>query len=150
LFLAAADDDDGVVEIVAWIDASSNNPVNRFVEYKTGGHGTNMFPPHPELPGEIVAWYEATLAGKGKPASTDNRARRDSPRVRLLMMTDEPGGFARVAAALDAERKKDPKSPVLEADFVNFLGYTALNQRDAKSAVAILKVNVEDHPDSAN
>ena len=55
---------------MAWIDASSDNPANRFVEYKTGGHGTEMFKPHPELPGEIVAWYEATLSGKGKPAST--------------------------------------------------------------------------------
>ena len=150
LFLAAADDDDGVVEIVAWIEASSNNPVNRFVEYKTGGHGADLFQPHPELPGQIVAWYEATLAGRGRPASTDNRARRDAPRLRLLRMTDEPGGFGRVADTLDAERKKDPTSPVLEAEFVNFLGYAALNQDDAKGAVAILKINVEDHPESAN
>ena len=93
LSIAVADDDaDGAVEIMAWIDASSGNPTNRFVEYKTGGHGTEMFKPHPELQGEIVAWYEATLSGKGTPASTPNQARRDSPRVRILMMTDEPDG----------------------------------------------------------
>ena len=32
---------------------------------------------------------------------------RELPRVRLLMMTDEPGGFARVAGTLNAERKTD-------------------------------------------
>ena len=47
------------------LDAASNNPTNRFVEYKTGGHGAAMFAPHPDLPDQIVAWYEATLLGKG-------------------------------------------------------------------------------------
>jgi dienelactone hydrolase len=150
LMLAAADDDDGAVELIAWIDAASDNPANRFVEYKTGGHGTEMFQPHPELPAEIVAWYEATLSGKGKPASTDNRARRDSPRLRLMLMADDPGGFARISETLNAERAKDPKSPILEAAFVNFLGYTALQQGDAKDSVAIMRVNVDGHPASAN
>ncbi len=126
LFIAAADDDGGVVEFMAWIDASSGNPANRFDEFKTGGHGTELFAPHPELQGEIVAWYEATLAGKGKPASTPNQARRDSPRVRMLVMADQPGGLARVLETLNAERRTNPKSPILEAPFVNNLGYLAV------------------------
>jgi dienelactone hydrolase len=150
LMIAAADDDDGIVETMSWIDASSGNPVNRFVEYKTGGHGTNLFAPHPELPGEIVAWYEATLSGKGKPGSTDNRARRDLPRIRLLLMTDEQGGFGRVAETLNAERKKNPSSTLLEPAFVNFLGYQAIQSGDTKSAVAIMRVNVDAYPQSAN
>jgi dienelactone hydrolase len=150
LMIAAADDDGGVVDFMAWIDASSGNPTNRFVEYKTGGHGTNLFQPHPELPGEIVAWYEATISGKGTPTSTDNRARRDSPVVRLLMMTDQPGGFGNIAQTLQAERQKDPKSPLLEARFVNLLGYQALQSGDAKGAVAIMMVNVDGDPASAN
>ena len=150
LMIAAADDDGGIVDLMAWIDASSGNPTNRFVEYKTGGHGTSMFAPHPELPGEIVAWYEATLSGKGTPASTDNRARRDSPTVRLLMLTDGPGGYARAAETLEAVRSKDPKSPMLVPAFVNFLGYQALQSGDARGAVAIMMVNVEGHPKSAN
>jgi len=150
LFIAAADDDGGVVEFMAWIDASSGNPANRFDEYKTGGHGTELFAPHPELQSEIVAWYEATLAGKGKPASTQNQARRDSPRVRMLMMTDQPGGFARVPETLSAERKTNPKSPILEAPFVNNLGYLAIQWGDAKSAIAIMQVNVDARPGSSN
>jgi dienelactone hydrolase len=150
LFLAAADDDGSVVETMAWIDASSGNPANRFVEYETGGHGTVLFGPHPELPGEIVAWYEATLEGKGKPASTDNAARRASPRIRLLLAADEPGGFARVIATLTAERKRDPKASILAEPFVNSLGYTAIQAGETKSAVAILRMNVDAKPGSSN
>jgi dienelactone hydrolase len=150
LMVAAADDDRGVVEVMAWIDASSGNPANRFDEYKTGGHGTEMFKPHPELQGEIVAWYEATLEGKGKPASTPNQARRDSGRIRVLMMADQPGGFARVLETLNAERKKDPKSTTLAAPFVNFLGYVAIQEGDSKNAIAIMQLNVDARPTSSN
>jgi len=150
LMIAAADDDGGIVQTMEVLDAFSGNPTNRFVEYKTGGHGTEMFPPHPELPDEIVAWYQATLLGKGTPASTDNRARRESPQIRLLMTADEPGGNAKVIAALTAARKKDPKSPILERRFVNFLGYQVLQSGDAKSAIAIMKVNVDASPQSSN
>ena len=150
LMLAVADDDGGVVEMMALIDAASGNPANRFDEYKTGGHGTEMFQPHPELLGEIVAWYEATLVGKGKPASTPNQARRDSARVRILMMTDQPGGFARAVETLNAERKKDPKSPALAAPFVNFLGYLAIDAGDTTNAIAIMQMNVDARPGSSN
>ncbi|MFY9550723.1 MAG: hypothetical protein WAU32_06190, partial [Thermoanaerobaculia bacterium] len=137
-------------DVMAWIDASSGNPTNRFVEYKTGGHGTELFAPHTELPGEIVAWYEATLSGKGKPASTSNQARRDLPKVRILMMTDEPGGFARVLDKLTAERKKDPKSSILAAPFVNYLGYLAIQAGDPKSALGLMQMNVDARPISSN
>jgi dienelactone hydrolase len=150
LMIAASDSDDGIVDVMAWIDASSGNPTNRFVEYKTGGHGTELFAPHPELPGEIVAWYEATLSGKGKPASTSNQARRDLPKVRILMMTDEPGGFARVLDKLTAERKKDPKSSILAAPFVNYLGYLAIQAGDPKSALGLMQMNVDARLTSSN
>ena len=150
LLLAAADDDGNAVQLMEVLDAASNKATNRFVEYKTGGHGAAMFAPHPDLPDQIVAWYEATLLGKGAPASTDNRARRDSPQVRLLLTADEPGGFAKAADTLTAARKNDPKSPILQRPFVNFLGYQALQAEDAKSAIAILKVNVDADPQSSN
>jgi len=150
LLLAAADDDGNAVQLMEVLDASSDNPTNRFVEYKTGGHGAAMFVPHPELPDQIVAWYDATLLGKGAPASTDNRARRRSPQVRLLLTADEDGGNAKVIDALTDARQKDPKSPILERRFVNFLGYQALGNGDAKSAIAIMKVNVDANPRSSN
>jgi dienelactone hydrolase len=150
LMLAAAHDDDDSVEIMAWIEASSGNPTNRFDEYKTGGHGTELFKPHPELQGEIFAWYEATLSGNGKPASTQNQARRDSPRVRILMMSDELGGFARVLETMTSASKKDPESSILKAPFVNFLGYLAIQSGDAKSAIGLMQLNVDARPTSSN
>ena len=150
LMIAAADDDGNLVQFMEWIDASSGNDTNRFVEYKAGGHGTDMFKPHPDLPTEIVAWYEATLLNKGKPASTDNRARRNAPTTRLLLMTDEPDGGKKIIEALTAERKKDAKSQVLEARFVNRLGYMMLGEGDTKGGVAVLKFNVDAHPASSN
>lgn len=149
LFLAAADDDDGAYELIAWIDASSGNPANRLVEYKTGGHGVDMFKANPELPGDIVAWYEATISGHGKPASTNNHA-HEAPRIRVLRMTDEPDGFAKAAETMNAEIKTNPKSPILDPAFVNFVGYLAIPQGQTKAAVAIMKVNVQSHPTSAN
>ncbi len=150
LFIAAADDDGGVVETMAWIDAASGNSANRFVEYTAGGHGTDMFKPHPELPGDIVAWFDATLLGKGAaPAPAAARA-RTLPTIPLLLMLDEPGGPSRVAERLAAERKKDPKAAVLAPAFVNQLGYEAIQAGDPRAAVAIMKINVEAAPTSSN
>jgi tetratricopeptide (TPR) repeat protein len=151
LLLAAADDDGGAVEIMAWLDATSANSANKFVQYKTGGHGTDMFKTHPDLPGDIVAWYEATLLGRGTAVSAAKRARPPvGPTVRILVLMDEPGGPARAAELLAAERKKDPKAAILEPGFVNRLGYQAIEADDPRAAVAIMQLNVEAHPSSSN
>src|SRR5262249_50613331 len=110
----------------------------------------DMFKAHPELPGEIVAWYDATLAGKGKPASTNNLARREAPKIRLLMMTDEPEAERKVIETLTAERRKNPKSQILEEGFVNRLGYMMLVEGDAKGSIPVFKFNIDAHPQSAN
>lgn len=146
LLLSAADDDGGAVQTMEWIDASSANPSNRFLRYAKGGHGTEMFQAHPELPGKIVSWYEATLSGK-PPAS---RPRPVSAETRLLVLMDEPGGPARVAETLAAERKKNPGADVLAPAFVNQLGYEALQGGDTGSSVAIMRGNVEALPGSSN
>lgn len=156
LLLAAADDDDRAVEQMCWLDAVSGNPANRFVRYASGGHGVELFQPHPDLPRDIVAWYEATLAPGGGSASPPAmagdapRPSRDDPSVRLLMMTDEPGGPARAAQALVDARKANPSSPLLDRAFVNRVGYAVLQGGDPKSAIAILQVNVDAHPKSSN
>ena len=147
LLIAAADDDGGAVQFMEWIDASSGNPANRFLQYAKGGHGTEMFKAHPELPGDIVSWYEATLSGKPPTAS---RPRPVTPTTRLLVMMDEPGGPARVAKMLAAERKKDPRAATLAPGLVNQLGYEALQGGDRRAAIAILRGNAEAHPRSSN
>jgi len=150
LLLAASDDDDGAVQGMAWLDTSSGNPKNQFIEFTSGGHGTVMFRAHPDLPRDIVTWYEATLAGKGSPALASSKPRPDTPTIRLLATMDEPGGPARVSESLKAERAQNPKSPLLEAGLVNQLGYAATEAGDPRSAVAILQLNVDARPQSAN
>jgi len=66
------------------------------------------------------------------------------------MLTDQPGGFARALETLTAERKKDPKSPILATRFVNYLGYQAIQSDDAKSAIALMQLNVDARPASSN
>ena len=66
------------------------------------------------------------------------------------MKTDEPGGFARALETLTAERRKDAKSPILEAAFVNYLGYQAIQSGDSKSAIALMQLNVDARPTSSN
>jgi len=39
-----------------------------------GGHGTDMFKPHPELPGTIVHWFKSTLLGTPAPPLVDTLA----------------------------------------------------------------------------
>jgi len=109
-----------------------------------------MFRAHPDLPRDIVTWYEATLAGKGSPALASSKPRPDTPTIRLLATMDEPGGPARVSESLKAERAQNPKSPLLEAGLVNQLGYAATEAGDPRSAVAILQLNVDARPQSAN
>ncbi len=150
LLIAAADDDGGVVSAMAVIDASSGNKANRFIQYSKGGHGTDMFKAHPELPGEIVAWFELTLMGKGPGVTAKARPRTVDSTTRLLVMMDEPGGPARAAESLAAERKKNPGSAMLAAPFVNQLGYEAITAGDTKAAIAILQLNVDANPRSSN
>jgi dienelactone hydrolase len=148
LLLAAADDDGGIVEIMAWIDATSGSPANRFLRYPTGGHGTDMFRARPELPDRIVAWFEATLLGRGSPPAAVGD--KPGPTVQLLTWLDEPGGPARVAERLAAERKVGAASALLEPGFVNRVGYEALQAGDTRAAVAIMRVATEVQPQSSN
>ena len=64
IFTAAAADDEfgsNAPQNMQWLAEVSGNPRNKFMGFKDGKHGTEIFGPHPELPREIVAWYVQTL-----------------------------------------------------------------------------------------
>src|SRR4029077_5778116 len=61
MMLSAADDDGAAVEVMQWLYELSGNAGSKFVHYTSGGHGTEMFAAHKELPGTIVDWYVQTL-----------------------------------------------------------------------------------------
>src|SRR5258708_22811486 len=61
MMISAADDDGAAVEVMQWLYELSQNAGSKFVHYTSGGHGTEMFAAHQELPGTIVDWYVQTL-----------------------------------------------------------------------------------------
>ena len=152
VFFAVADDDEfpPTVETIEWLYSLTPNPGKKFVHYATGGHGVEMFPAHPELPGTIVDWYVTTLIttpGRA-PVSKDVPAiPRESYNLDLM---DQPGGAAKVARMLEEARRRDPKAVLFPEGIANFMGYEHLQSGDRKGAIEILKLNATAYPNSPN
>lgn len=151
VFFAVADDDEFPPTVVAieWLYSLAADP-KKFVHYATGGHGADMFPVHPELPGLIVDWYVTTLI------TTPGRApvAKDVPalpqQVLTLNLIDQPGGTAKVAQKLEDARQRDPRATLFAEALVNVLGYEHLQSGDTQAAIEILKLNAMAYPDSPN
>ena len=71
-----------------------------------GGHGTDMFKPHPELPGIIVHWFKSTLLRTPAPPLADTLA---SAQVLNQLNFGGIAGIAQVKQQLLEARKKDPQ-----------------------------------------
>jgi dienelactone hydrolase len=151
-FFAVADDDEFPPSIMSieWLYSLTANPGKTFVHYATGGHGSDMFAVHPELPAKIVDWYVTTLIKTPghAPAPKDTPALPEE--VRYLNMIDQPGGAAKVAQTLEATRQHDPKATLFSEAIVNIMGYEHLQSGDIKGAVEIMKLNVAAYPKSPN
>ncbi len=152
VFFAVADDDAfrPTVDVIEWLYMVTANPGKRLAHYQTGGHGADMFPIHPELPKEIVAWYVTTLIktpGRAPAAKETPSISRDAKAMYLL---DQPGGAAKVSQMLAEARQKDPKAVPFSEEIVNAIGYDHLQSGDTKGAVEILKLNAVAFPNSPN
>src|ERR1700733_7524830 len=152
VFFAVADDDEfpPTVETIEWLYSLTPNPGKKFVHYATGGHGVEMFPAHPELPGTIVDWYVTTLI------TTPGRApvSKDVPAIPQeshdLDLMDQPDGAANVEKILGDARRRDPKAVLFPEGIANFMGYEHLQSGDRKGAIEILKLNLAAYPNSPN
>jgi len=148
VLLAAADDDAGAVELMEWLYSLSTNPGTKFLEYPNGGHGVYIFAAHKDLPASIVDWYAQTLV-RTPGSAPANAVRRGEP-PSMLKLIDAPGGAEKAAQQLAAARQKDPKAKLFDEALVNEIGYEHLQEGDTKGAIAILKLNVNAFPKSAN
>lgn len=148
VLLAAADDDQGAVELMQWLYSLSTNPGSKFLEYPNGGHGVHIFAAHKELPASIVDWYSQTLV-KTPGNAPVNAVRRGEP-PSILKLIDAPGGAEKAAQQLAAARQKDQNAKLFDEGLVNEIGYEHLQEGDTKGAIAILKLNVSAFPKSAN
>jgi hypothetical protein len=152
LFVSVADDDgDGDATLaMEFLLGVSTNPGDKFVHYVSGGHGTAMFAPHPELPGMIVDWFVTTLVKTpgSAPANTVSGMPREE--VQALELIDEPGGADKVAKMLADGRQHNPNAALFPEVIVNGMGYGHLQIGDTKGAIEIFKLNVAAYPKSPN
>jgi dienelactone hydrolase len=148
---AAADDefDSQAPQLMHWFVEVSGNPRNRFVGFKDGRHGTEIFGPHPELPRQIVAWFVDTLVKS--PADPKARfTRKKSAISEFWDVVRQRGGAANATRMFRDARQRDPKAFLFPEFILNQLAYTRLQAGDHDEAVELFKLNVEAYPTSAN
>ena len=148
---AAADDqfDKAAPQLMRWFAELSGNPRNRFVGFKDGRHGTEIFGPHPELPRDIVAWFVDTLV-----KTPADPAARFTPKKTVISefwaAAGKRDGAANAARLFREARQRDPLAFVFPEFMVNQLAYTRLQEGARDDAVELFKLNVEAYPTSAN
>jgi dienelactone hydrolase len=150
LFFATAEDDadPGVSDLMQWLSTFSTNPQSKFLRYKTGGHGVEMFAAHPELPATIVEWVAIEVRSPG--ATSAKASPNTSPETRFLDALDQPGAAANAAQLYAEAFGKSPNGPAVSELVLNRLGYDHLQNGDKKGAIAILKLNASLYPNSPN
>lgn len=109
-----------------------------------GGHGTDMFQPHPELPGIIVQWFVTTLLKTPGHAPADGLAA-----AAIFNRLQSPGGIASVTQQFKEARERDPLAQLWPEVALNILGNDSMRVGDTKTAVEIFKLNLLAYPDSA-
>jgi dienelactone hydrolase len=152
LFTAAAADDQfdsQFPQLMRWYTEITGNPRNRFVGFNDGRHGTEIFGPHPELPRQIVTWFEDTLVKS--PANSGTRiTRKNTPPSEFWTAVKERGGSAKARQILRDTRTRDPQAVLFPEAIVNQLGYARLQSGDRDEAVALFELIVEAYPASSN
>jgi tetratricopeptide (TPR) repeat protein len=180
LFVVADDDEyPPTVEAMEWLYITSSSPGKKFVHYSAaqdapwiwyetsdpskvpakGGHGTDMFKPHPELPGLIVDWFVTTLIKTSGHAPTDALA---SAAILNQLWTSE--GVARVKQQLMEARRRDPQVQLWPEVNVDIIGEDHVREGESErkagqsreanmeidTAIEIFKLNLLAYPDSAD
>src|SRR5436305_8687457 len=165
LFVVADDDEySPIVEGMELLYITASSPSRKFVHYSAsheapwlwyepfdigkvpanGGHGTDLFKPHPELPGIIVDWFVTTLTKTPGHAPADTVAS-----AAILNQIEMPGGVAQATRRLTDARQKDPKAQLWPEITVDIIASGHLREGDAKTAIEIFKLNLLAYPDSA-
>ncbi len=166
LFVVADDDEyPPIVEGMELLYITASSPSRKFVHYSAsheapwlwyepfdigkvpakGGHGTDLFKPHPELPGIIVDWFVTTLIKTPGHAPADTVAS-----AAILNQIETPDGVAQATRRLTEARQKDPKAQLWPEITVDIIASGHLREGDANTAIEIFKLNLLAYPDSAD
>ena len=111
----------------------------------TGGHGTDLFKGHSELPGIIVDWFATTLIKTPGHAPADTLASAST-----INEIQTPGGVPKVTQQLIEARKTDPQAQLFPEITASTIGQGFLRAGDTKSAIDVLKLVLLAYPDSAD
>jgi dienelactone hydrolase len=110
-----------------------------------GGHGTDMFKVHPELPGIIVHWFVTTLIKTPGHAPADTLAAAS-----VLNQLQAPGGVTQVTQKFREARQKDSRVQLWPEVAVDIIGEDYQRTGDVKAAIEVFKLNLLAYPDSAD
>ena len=166
LFVVADHDEyPPIVEAMELLYVTASSPSRKFVHYSAaheapwlwyepfdigkvpakGGHGTDMFKVHPELPGIIVDWFVTTLIKTPGHAPADTVACAS-----VINQIQMPGGVAQVTQQLIEARRKDPEAQLFPEITVSTIGQDHMRAHDTKSAIEVLKLVLLAYPESAD
>jgi tetratricopeptide (TPR) repeat protein len=166
LFVVADDDEyPPIVEAMELLYVTASSPSRKFVHYSTaheapwlwyepfdvgrvpasGGHGTDMFKVHPELPGIIVDWFVTTLIKTPGHAPADTVASAS-----VINQIQMPSGVAQVTQQLIEARRKDPDAQLFPEITVSNIGQDHMREGEPQLAVEVLKLVLLAYPDSAD
>ena len=144
---------------------TSSNPGKKFVHYSAaqdapwiwyetedaskvpahGGHGTDLFKEHPDLPGIIKNWFVTTLIKTPGHAPADTVAS-----AAIINQIQMPGGVAQVTQQLMEARRKDPEAQLFPEVTVSIIGQDHMRAGEPKLAVEVLELLVLAYPESAD
>lgn len=166
LFVVADNDEyPPIVEAMELLYVTASSPSRKFVHYSAaheapwlwyepfdigkvpakGGHGTDMFKVHPELPGIIVDWFVTTLIKTPGHAPADTVACAS-----VINQIQMPAGVAQVTQQLIEARRKDPEAHLFPEITVSTIGQDHMRAHDTKSAIEVLKLVLLAYPESAD
>jgi len=166
--LFVADDNDEyppIVEAMELLYVTASSPSRKFVHYSAsheapwlwyepfdigkvpakGGHGTDMFKVHPELPGIIVDWFVTTLIKTPGHAPADTVASAS-----VINQIQMPGGVAEVTEQLTEARRKDQDAQLFPEITVSTIGQDHMRAGKPKLAVEVLKLVLLAYAESAD
>ncbi len=110
-----------------------------------GGHGTDLFKVHPELPGIVVQWFVSTLIKTPGHAPADALAAAP-----ILNQLQIPGGAVQVKEQLLEARKKDPQAQLWPEAAVDIIGEDYQRAGEVKNAIEVFQLNLLAYPNSAD
>ena len=109
-----------------------------------GGHGTDLFKGHPDLPAIIVDWFVTTLI------KTPGHAPAETLACATTINRLQAGEVDQVTRQLKELRKKDSQAQLFPEIVASIIGQDSQREGDVKSAIQVFELVLLAYPDSAD